>query len=172
MLDDLRFGFRRVLRAPASSFTIITILAAGIGATGAMVSVLDALVYRPLNLPNPDALVSISARDARQLPRLMSLTTIDHLHASDLPVDGWCGQNRIIEPTVPGDGRAEGASSPQTASASLASRRSSAAASRRARRRSPVPADRSPSSVTASGSACSAGLLTCWAEHWTSTARR
>jgi hypothetical protein len=106
MLDDLRFGFRRVLRAPASSLAIVAILAAGIGATGAMVSVLDALVYRPLNLPNPDALVSISARDARQLPRLMPLTTIDHLHASDLPVDGWCGQNRTIEPTVPGNGRA------------------------------------------------------------------
>jgi hypothetical protein len=102
----VRFGFRRVLRAPASSFPIVAILAAGTGATGAMVSVLDALVYRPLNLPNPDTLVSISARDAGELPRLMPLATIDHLHASDLPVDGWCGQNRIIEPTVPGDGRA------------------------------------------------------------------
>jgi predicted permease len=106
MLDDLRFGFRRVLRAPASSLAIVAILAAGIGATGAMVSVLDALVYRPLSLPDPDALVSISARDARQLPRLMPLITIDHLHAAELPVDGWCGQNRTIEPTVPGDGRA------------------------------------------------------------------
>ena len=106
MLNDFRFGLRRVLRAPLSSIGIIVILGAGIGATGAMVSVLDALVYRPLNLPNPESLVAVGTRDARGLVRLTPLVTIEHLRASDLPVDGWCAQNMTIEPTVPGYGRA------------------------------------------------------------------
>jgi predicted permease len=106
MLDDLRFGLRRVLRAPLSSIGIILILGAGIGATGAMVSVLDALVYRPLNLPHPESLVAVGSRDARGLLRLTPLVSIEHLRASDLPVDGWCAQNMTIEPTVPREGRA------------------------------------------------------------------
>src|SRR5688572_30887198 len=56
---ELVLAFRSLRRAPAFSVIALVTLALGIGATAAIFSVLNAVVLRPLQYRNPDALVSV-----------------------------------------------------------------------------------------------------------------
>jgi putative ABC transport system permease protein len=57
---DVRYGLRRLRQAPGFNATIIITLALVIGATGAVFSLADAILLRPLPLPNPDRLAVVS----------------------------------------------------------------------------------------------------------------
>src|SRR3954471_10546383 len=64
LLRDLRYGVRRVASAPGFTAIAILTLALGIGANVAILTVVDAVLIRPLPFPHPDRLVRIAA-DAR-----------------------------------------------------------------------------------------------------------
>ena len=57
--QDLRFALRGFRRNPAFSLTAILVIALGIGATTAVFSVVDRLLFRSLPYPDSDRLVSI-----------------------------------------------------------------------------------------------------------------
>jgi putative ABC transport system permease protein len=63
-LDDLardtRFAWRTLRRSPAFALTAIVTLALGIGATGAIFTLVRSVLLRPLPFPDPDALYVIS----------------------------------------------------------------------------------------------------------------
>lgn len=100
MVQDIRFALRRVLRAPASSLGVVVILGAGIGIATAMVSVLDALMYRPINLPRPDTLFSVETIDIQGVPRIIPPAILELLPTAELGIDGWCGYSGgAIDPT-------------------------------------------------------------------------
>ena len=59
LMQDLRFAVRVLLRDRGFAFTVIVVLALGIGANAAIFSVVDALMLRPLPFHEPDRLVMI-----------------------------------------------------------------------------------------------------------------
>ncbi len=76
ILEDLRQAVRQLRRAPGFAFLVVATLALGIGATSAAISLLNALVLRPLDVANPERLVAISLADRRgrasQVPLMTS----------------------------------------------------------------------------------------------------
>ena len=60
LLFDLRFGLRSLRRSPALVTTVVASLALGIGANGAIFSVLNALMLRPLPVSQAERLVFLS----------------------------------------------------------------------------------------------------------------
>ena len=58
-IQDLRFGWRSIRRAPGFALAAILTLALGIGANAAIFSVVHAIVLRPLPYARPERLVSI-----------------------------------------------------------------------------------------------------------------
>jgi len=59
LINDLRFGWRSMRRAPAFTATALIALALGIGGTAAIFSVVNAVLLRPLPLGDPERLVAI-----------------------------------------------------------------------------------------------------------------
>ncbi|HET7321305.1 MAG TPA: ABC transporter permease, partial [Longimicrobiaceae bacterium] len=60
LLQDLRYAVRSLRRAPTFAISAVTILALGIGATTAVFAVLNALLLRPLPLPQPEQMVDVT----------------------------------------------------------------------------------------------------------------
>lgn len=59
LVQDLRFAFRQLRRSPAFAFTGITILTLAIAANVIVFGVLQALILRPLELPQPDRVMQL-----------------------------------------------------------------------------------------------------------------
>jgi predicted permease len=62
MLNDLRYALRTLRRNPGFALTAAISMALGIGATATIFSLGDALVLRPLPVPNPSQVVKLSSR--------------------------------------------------------------------------------------------------------------
>lgn len=97
MLHDMRLGLRRVRHSVGFSLAVIILLAIGVAAATTMGSVLYALAYRPLSLPDAERLVTVGSYDQQHFARTTPLTTLNHLRAANLPVEGWCAQSGAIE---------------------------------------------------------------------------
>ena len=65
MLEDLRCTRFDRCDARGFSVTVVATLALGIGVASAAISLLHALVLRPLDVSDPEGLVAISRRSAR-----------------------------------------------------------------------------------------------------------
>src|ERR1700741_3997549 len=57
LIKDLRYGVRSFLKRPGFLFIAILTLPLGIGATTAMFTVVNSLLLRPLNFPEPERIV-------------------------------------------------------------------------------------------------------------------
>jgi hypothetical protein len=60
LLQDLRFAFRQLGRAPGFAFTAVVILSLGIAANVIVFGVLQGMILRPLDVPNPDQVMQVS----------------------------------------------------------------------------------------------------------------
>jgi len=84
-MNDLRYAFRQLIKAPSFSATAIIALALGIGATTAMFAVIYAFLLRPLPYAKPDQLVMLQSR---------GVTTGNDLGVNYLDFQDWRTQNR------------------------------------------------------------------------------
>lgn len=89
--DDIAFAIRQIRRAPIFSAVVVLTFAIGVGALGALLSVLSALVLRPLTAPDPERLVSLSLVDGKRgQPRLMHFATYLELAQRQQVFDSVC----------------------------------------------------------------------------------
>src|SRR6185503_11214244 len=65
LIKDLRYGVRSFLKRPGFLFIAISTLALGIGATTAMFTVVNSVLLRPLNFPEPDRIVQFDSTNSR-----------------------------------------------------------------------------------------------------------
>ena len=66
-LQDLRFTFRQMKHSPGFALTAILTLALGIGATTAMLAIVDSVLLRPLDYPHGDRLMSVDLGSEEKL---------------------------------------------------------------------------------------------------------
>ena len=59
LIQDVRYGARTLLQAPAFSLAAVLILALGIGANSAIFTVVNAVLLRPLPFQNPDRIMRV-----------------------------------------------------------------------------------------------------------------
>src|SRR6185295_9374408 len=89
MLKDLKYAFRTLLKRPGFLFIAISTLALGVGATTAMFTVVNSVLLRPLQFPEPDRIVVLESLN----PKLG--TTSDCMSVPDI-VD-WQQQSTSFE---------------------------------------------------------------------------
>ncbi|HKR22676.1 MAG TPA: ABC transporter permease, partial [Pyrinomonadaceae bacterium] len=66
LLKDLRYGLRSFLKRPGFLAIAVTTLALGIGATTAMFTVVNSVLLRPLQFPEPEKIVLFEGSNQRQ----------------------------------------------------------------------------------------------------------
>jgi len=62
MLQDVTFALRLIRRSSGFAAAAVVTLALGIGATTAIFTLIDAVLLRPLDIPNPDRVVVLQQR--------------------------------------------------------------------------------------------------------------
>ena len=72
LFQDVRYGFRILLKSPIVSIVAIVTLALGIGATTAIFTFVDAGLLRAVNFPDSERLVQVSMYRSRQSVSLQS----------------------------------------------------------------------------------------------------
>ena len=89
LVNDVRYGIRSILKRPGFSLVAVVTLALGIGATSAIFSVVNGILWRPLPYPNPQQLVMAwTNHQARGGPAQEWFSPAE--------IDDWRAQNTVF----------------------------------------------------------------------------
>src|SRR5271170_7621062 len=72
LVQDLRYTFRQLRHSPLAAATIIATFAVGIAANTAVFSVMDAIVLRPLAVPDLNRVVTVAEHRGTSEDRVVS----------------------------------------------------------------------------------------------------
>ncbi|MFB0552899.1 MAG: ABC transporter permease, partial [Phycisphaerae bacterium] len=116
LIQDVRYGFRMLVRNPCFTAVVVLVLALGIGANTAIFSVVNAVLLRPLRLEDPDRLVMVWEQN---LERGWDKRPVSSLNLAD-----WREQNQVFVHLASGRGwgfTLTGGDEPEEISAELVS---------------------------------------------------
>ena len=85
MWSDLRFGLRLLVRNPGITAAVVVSLALGLGATTAMFSLLNSLMFKSLPVPEPGRLVVLNHGAGADLDSSFTYPQLTALHESAAP---------------------------------------------------------------------------------------
>jgi putative ABC transport system permease protein len=85
LLQDLRYGFRMLVKRPGFTVAIVLMLALGIAINTVIFSVVNSILLRPLPFKNPERLVTVFSKNEVQ-------ADVSHLDFAD-----WQQQNTVFE---------------------------------------------------------------------------
>ncbi|HZL92169.1 MAG TPA: ABC transporter permease, partial [Vicinamibacterales bacterium] len=83
LFQDLKHSARMLLKNPGFTFVAMVSIAIGVGANAAMFSMADALVLRPLPVPNPGGIIKVSALPSAQGLRNPAMSYRDYVDVRD-----------------------------------------------------------------------------------------
>src|SRR5687768_18448675 len=92
LLKDLRYGVRSFLKRPGFLVIAVSTLALGIGATTAMFTVVNSVLLRPLEFPEPERIVLLEGINPPQ--------GITDSNMSVPDIDDWQKQSQSFEQIV------------------------------------------------------------------------
>jgi putative ABC transport system permease protein len=104
-LGDMRLGARHLRRSPAFTSTAVVTLGVAIGATAAILSVIEPVLLRPLPYPSPDKVAFVWERDRDGSRDNVGFQTIQDIGRQSRTIDQWAAIGSW-EPTL-GDDRPE-----------------------------------------------------------------
>ena len=87
--NDARHGARMLARTPAFTFVAVLTLALGLGANAAIFSVVNALLIKPLPLPDSERLVSMSGLDPKGRQQFISFPDFEDLQKQATLFEGF-----------------------------------------------------------------------------------
>src|ERR1041385_5345118 len=100
LFSDIRYAVRNLLKRPGFSLVAVITLALGIGANSAIFSAINALLLRPLPIPNQDRVVAIWSKNSGRGVEHNEVTFADYLdwraqnHSFDqLALESWWSTN-------------------------------------------------------------------------------
>jgi putative ABC transport system permease protein len=91
LINDIKYGFRQLIKNPGFAIVAVLTLAIGIGANTAVFSVINAVLLRPLPFESSERLVHMRQQIMRSGNRIMN-TGVSYLDYCD-----WCQDNRTFE---------------------------------------------------------------------------
>jgi predicted permease len=106
LLQDIRYGLRGIVKAPAFSLLVILTLAVGIGANTAIFSFVNAVLLRPLPYPSADRLAILWSGLGYSGRAPFSSFEVFHLRQRSTHFDQIAGI-WVTNGALPGDGPAE-----------------------------------------------------------------
>src|SRR5436305_3278639 len=77
LLQDIRYGLRVLRNSPGFAATAVITIGLGIGATTAIFSVCDAMLWKPVPVPHLESLVTVMQRNAEDVNDFSSLSAAD-----------------------------------------------------------------------------------------------
>src|SRR5215216_2928830 len=89
LFQDLRYGFRTLIKNAGFAIVAVIALALGTGANSAIFSVVNAVLLRPLSYGNPDSVMMVWGKNVRSNDPKFSISPLDFLD--------YQGQNTVFD---------------------------------------------------------------------------
>jgi len=103
-VTEIRFALRRLRKTPGYTLSSILMLGLGLGATAAMLAILDSVLLLPVALPHPEQMVAIELSHGTGTQQLLPFKDIQVLEREVPNLQAVAGYTSLPEPITTGSG--------------------------------------------------------------------
>jgi len=103
LVQDLRYAIRQLYKSPGFTLTAILTLALGIGATTAMLAIVDSVLLRPLDFPHAERLISVTLSADQTHGTDLKWSTFQEFQRNLHSFDSLAAYNSLPIPIISGD---------------------------------------------------------------------